>query len=149
MGAGEIRADKLNPTDSLSPRDYRILTSEDDEQRLGLAIARADFALTDQLQLRTYWIPEFRPTTLIFPLSPQIARDNRTTDPGQFAVKIDSSGGAFDWSLSWYHGRDRIYDLTTTATGRARAIESGPTTKTWSCPPTRTSDESGTIRTAR
>lgn len=110
------RADRLNPTDSLSPRDYRILTSEDDDQRLGLAMARADFAVSDRLQFRTYWIPEFRPTTLIFPLAPQITRDDRNSDPGQFALKLDSSGGAFDWSLSWYQGRDRIYDLALTPT---------------------------------
>jgi hypothetical protein len=105
------KADKLNPTDSLSPRDFRILSSDDDDQRLGLAMVRADLVLNDRLRLKSYWVPEFRPTNLIFPLSPQIARDKRDHDTSQVAVKLDSSGGAFDWSLSWYEGRDRIYDL--------------------------------------
>jgi hypothetical protein len=105
------KADKLNPTDVLSPRDYRILSSEDDDQRLGLAMVRADFVLTDHLRLKSYWVPEFRPTDLIFPLSPQIVRDDRSRDARQVAVKLDSTGGAFDWSLSWYEGRDRVYDF--------------------------------------
>jgi hypothetical protein len=106
------KADKLNPTDSLSPRDFRILSSDDSDQRLGLTMVRADLALTDRLRLKTYWLPEFRPTTLIFPLSPQILLDRRDRDTGQVAAKLDSTGGAFDWSLSWYEGRDRIYDLS-------------------------------------
>jgi hypothetical protein len=105
------RADKLNPTDVLSPRDYRILSSEDDDQRLGLAMVRADLVLTDQLRLKGYWVPEFRPTELIFPLPSQIVRDERDYDARQVAIKLDSTGGAFDWSLSWYEGRDRIYDF--------------------------------------
>jgi hypothetical protein len=105
------KADKLNPTDSLSPRDFRILSSDDDDQRLGLAMVRADLVLSDRLRLKSYWVPEFRPTNLIFPLSSQIARDRRDHDTGQVAVKLDSTGGTFDWSLSWYEGRDRIYDL--------------------------------------
>jgi hypothetical protein len=105
------RADKLNPTDLLSPRDYRILSSEDDDQRLGLAMVRADLVLTDRLKLKGYWLPEFRQTNLIFPLSSMIVRDQRKRDTRQIAVKLDSTGGAFDWSLSWYDGRDRIYDF--------------------------------------
>ena len=104
-------ADKLNPTDMLSPRDYRILSGEDDDQRLGLAMVRADLALNDRLRLKGYWVPEFRPTELIFPLPRQIVRDTRDHDTRQVAVKLDSRGGAFDWSLSWYEGRDRIYDF--------------------------------------
>jgi hypothetical protein len=110
------RADKLNPTDMLSPRDYRILSSEDDDQRLGLAMVRADLVLSDALRLKGYWVPEFRPTDLIFPLSTQIVRDERHHDTRQFAAKVDSTGGVFDWSLSWYEGRDRIYDFTLNGT---------------------------------
>lgn len=114
------KADKLNPTDSLSPRDFRILSNDDDDQRLGLAMVRADVVLSDRLRLKNYWVPEFRPTNLIFPLSPQIARDRRDHDFGQIAVKLDSTGGSLDWSLSWYEGRDRVYDL---------ALESGGITQ--------------------
>lgn len=114
------KADKLNPTDSLSPRDFRILSSDDDDQRLGLAMVRGDLVLSERLRLKSYWVPEFRPTNLIFPLSPQIARDRRDHDSGQVAVKLDSTGGALDWSLSWYEGRDRIYDLALDSGGIAQ-----------------------------
>ena len=114
------KADKLNPTDNLSPRDFRILSSDDDDQRLGLAMVRADLVLNDRLRLKSYWVPEFRQTNLIFPLAPQIARDRRDNDTGQVAVKLDSTGGALDWSLSWYEGRDRIYDLAFESGGIAQ-----------------------------
>ncbi len=114
------KADKLNPTDTLSPRDFRILSTDDDDQRLGLTMVRVDVVLSDRLRLKSYWIPEFRPTDLIFPLSPQIARDKRTQDTNQFAFKIDSAGGPIDWTLSWYEGRDRIYDLAIEGIGLAQ-----------------------------
>jgi hypothetical protein len=105
------RADRLNPTDNLSPRDYRILSNDDDDQRLGVTMVRAGMAIGDKLQLTGYWLPEFRPTELIFPLPVTLVRDDRDRDTGQFAAKLDSRGGAVDWSLSWYEGRDRIYDF--------------------------------------
>lgn len=106
------KADKLNPTDNLSPRDFRILSGDDDDQRLGLTMVRADLVLSDRLRLKSYWLPEFRPTNLIFPVSPQIVPDERRHDARQVAVKLDNTGGALDWSISWYEGRDRIYDLS-------------------------------------
>jgi hypothetical protein len=113
------RADRINPTDSLSPRDYTILTSEDSDQRLGLTMVRADFAVSQTLTISGRWIPEFRPTRLLTPLPSGVERDRRNWDVTQFAVKLDHSGGALDWSLSYFQGRDPVLDLAPLPSGLA------------------------------
>lgn len=105
------RADRLNPTDNLSPRDFTTLSTSDEDQRLGLAIARADLAISDAIRLSAYWVPEFRPNELLLRAPDDFATDRRNWDLKQFAAKLDKSGGAVDWSVSYYEGRDRIYDL--------------------------------------
>jgi hypothetical protein len=111
------RADKINPTDNLSPRDYTILTSEDADQRLGLTMVRTDVAISDRLTISGNWIPEFRATKLLTPVPQSIGRDRRNWDTGQFAVKLDHAGGGLDWSLSYYRGRDPVLDLAPSPSG--------------------------------
>lgn len=111
------RADRLNPTDVLSSRDYTLLVADDDEQRRGSAMARLRLGL-DALTLDGYWLPEFRPNR--FPLERrrpgvQILPDQEVDAQDQFAVKLDRSGGRVDWSIGWFQGRDRTRDLTPAA----------------------------------
>jgi hypothetical protein len=113
------RADRINPTDSLSPRDYTILTNEEADQRLGLAMVRADFAVSQTLTISGRWIPEFRPTRLLTPLPTGVAKDRRDWDKTQFAVKLDHSGAGLDWSLSYFEGRDPVLDLVPLPLGLA------------------------------
>jgi hypothetical protein len=108
------RADRLNPTDNLSGRDYTLLTATDDEQRLGPAMVQLRLG-AGNLTFDAIWIPEFRPN--IFPLEqsrPGVALVPTATrsSAGQFALRVDSSGGDVDWSLSWFHGIDRNRDFT-------------------------------------
>lgn len=108
------RADRLNPTDNISGRDYTLLVASDDDQRQGPAMVQLRWG-KGNLTFDALWLPEFRP--IIFPLEqarPGIAilPDENRSDAGQFAFKLDSSGGAFDWSVSWFRGIDRNRDLS-------------------------------------
>ncbi len=108
------RADRLNPTDNLAGRDYTLLAASDDDQRQGPAMVQARWG-RGAITIDALWLPEFRP--FIFPLErsrPGIAvlPDERRRAAGQFALKIDASGGAFDWSVSWFRGIDRNRDFT-------------------------------------
>ena len=108
------RADRLNPTDNISGRDYTLLAASDDDQRQGPAMVQARWG-RGAITLDAYWLPEFRP--FVFPVErgrPGITllRDEQRRASSQFAVKIDSSGGNFDWSLSWFRGIDRNRDFT-------------------------------------
>jgi hypothetical protein len=107
------RADRLNPSDVLSSRDYTLLVASDDEQRRGSAMLQARFGL-GLFTLDGWWLPEFRPN--VFPLDRRVAGvallpDERASDQSQFAVKLDRSGGSIDFSVGWFHGTDRTRDF--------------------------------------
>lgn len=111
------RADRLNPTDMLSSRDYTLLVASDDEQRRGVFLTQARLGL-GAFTLDAYWLPEFRGNR--FPLERErpgvaILPDQSVSDRQQFALKLDRSGGRIDWSLSWFHGTDRSRDFTALA----------------------------------
>lgn len=107
------RADRLNPTDTLTPRNFTLLAVEDDDQRLGtpavmLSYFRGRFSLTG------IWLPHFAPHVIPLPHLVQSVR-LREQSPSptfeQWAVKLDHSGGMVDWSLSYFDGYDLIPDL--------------------------------------
>lgn len=107
------RADRLNPTDLISSRDYMLLVASDDEQRRGNLMAQARLGL-GAFTIDVLWLPEFR--SIRYPLKrdrPGLAvlPDQAVRDLGQFGVRLDRSGGAVDWSLSWFHGVDRTRDF--------------------------------------
>ncbi len=111
------RADRLNPTDVLSSRDYTLLVASDDEQRRGSVMVQARLGL-GLWTIDGYWLPEFRDNR--FPVDlrrPDVAviSDQRVDDRNQFAIKIDRSGGRVDFSLSWFHGTDRTRDFVAVA----------------------------------
>ncbi|KPF67839.1 hypothetical protein IP88_12090 [alpha proteobacterium AAP81b] len=111
------RADRLNPSDVLTSRDYTLLVASDDEQRRGSAMVQARLGL-GALTLDAYWLPEFRGN--VFPIDRRrpgvvIVADARPRDNAQFAVKLDRSGGRVDWSLGWFHGIDRTRDFVAVA----------------------------------
>jgi len=108
------RADRLNPTDNIAGRDYTLLTASDDEQRQGPAMVQARWG-RDAWTVDLYWLPEFRPN--VYPLTARpagvaVLPDERRRKRAQFAARVDHSGGAFDWSLSWFRGIDRNRDVT-------------------------------------
>lgn len=108
------RADRLNPTDNISGRDYTLLAASDDDQRKGPAMVQLRWG-QGNVTLDALWLPEFRP--IVFPLERErpgiaILPDERRKASDQFAFKLDSSGGGFDWSLSWFRGIDRNRDFT-------------------------------------
>lgn len=100
------RADGINPTDNLTPRNFTLLTAEDDEQRLGTTSVALTYYRSG-LALSAVWLPEFRPPILAIPAPPGVSiRDDGERWPAdQWAARVDKSGGAVDWSLSYFHGR--------------------------------------------
>lgn len=105
------RADALNPTDNLTPKDFTLLSAKDEEERrIGSAGVKANY-YHGTYTLSLIWLPIFNPITI--PLGPppgfQLIEDKRSqgkwSDHG-FAVKLDQTGGGVDWSLSYYYGLD-------------------------------------------
>src|SRR5579885_1622431 len=93
------RADKLNPTDNLSVHNYRLLVTDDEDQRLGTFAASAAWNL-GYFRAIGVWAPEWRtPGLPIPPLAPGVSLVSVT--PGspelQYGLKLDHSGGDVDF----------------------------------------------------
>ena len=107
------RADRLNPTDVIGARDYTRLLASDDEQRRGALIAQVTYG-AGPWTVSAFWLPEFRPNR--FPVDRSrpgvvILDDQQVEDRSQFAARIDHTGGALDWSISYFEGRSRTRDI--------------------------------------
>lgn len=104
------RADGINPTDNLTPRDYSVLLPFDEDQRFGTTGAKLDIYLPHQLTLTAFTTPFFEPS--VFPLPANAAlldkRPARTPSDSAGALKLSSTGADFDWSVSYYHGRNLL-----------------------------------------
>ena len=102
------RADRINPTDVLTTRDYTRLFAYDEDQRRGGVVGTASYTFSD-MTATALWLPEFRPN--IFPVpqnkgfSVRQGTDRLSAD--QFAVRLNRTGGNFDWALSYFTGVNR------------------------------------------
>lgn len=112
------RADQLNPTDNLSPRDNTLFIPEPDDQRHGTVAAKGTYNFADNssgnfsgLAATAIWLPRFRPNTQ--PIAPAAGFVFNESIPGgnQFALKLEQTGQAVDWSLSYFHGFDLDPDI--------------------------------------
>lgn len=106
------RADGLNPTDNLTGEDLTLLAPDDDDRRLGTAALRASYYLRD-VSVTGFWLPEFRGHRFPLPPTPGpgFVRDRPGWPGDQWAVRVERTGRAVDWSMSYFHGRDLTPDL--------------------------------------
>ncbi|WAH57118.1 hypothetical protein LZ023_29635 [Pseudomonas silvicola] len=113
------RADGLNPTDNLSPRDFTLLTAEDGDQRYGNTALNVSYQW-DTSTLTALWFPQAAVDTIpLIPLD-HVHYDVRKPGQSQWALKWDMSGDNLDGSLSYFDGVDPMPDLVPgllTATG--------------------------------
>lgn len=105
------RADGINPTDNLTSQDFTALVPDDSDRRVGSTAVRLTYSFHD-ISATAIWLPEFRSHRIPVPsgfgdLEPY------ESDWGakQFAVRVEQTGGAVDWSASVFHGRDLHADL--------------------------------------
>jgi hypothetical protein len=111
------RADKFNPTDVITPRNYEILSSDDDDQRFGAIGVMAKIFVLPELSLEAVLLPTFRSGRVpsgIFP--PQILQNREhngySLDNTQWGIRLDKSGGQLDWSVSYYNGFSTLPMIT-------------------------------------
>jgi len=114
------RADQINPTDNLSPRDNTLLFAETDDQRQGTTAAKATYHFTQTyhftgLAATAIWLPLFRPNVQPIAPTPGVTFTENIPKGDQFALKLEQTGQDIDWSLSYFHGFDLNPDLSMTA----------------------------------
>lgn len=103
------RADRINPTDVAAARDYRRLTEDEDDNRLGLTGASLALPLAGGT-LAAHWLPEFRATVLPIVLAgPGFASRQEKPDAPetQFALRYERFGSRLDWSVTYAQVADR------------------------------------------
>lgn len=106
------RADGLNPTDNLTGEDLTLLVPDDDDRRLGTTALRASYYRGD-VSVTGFWLPEFRGHRFPLPAVPgfTFVRERPRWPGDQWAVRVEQTGRAVDWSVSYFHGRDLTPDL--------------------------------------
>jgi hypothetical protein len=107
------RADGVNPTDNLSGHDLTLLVPDDADRRLGTTAIRASYYL-GAVSVTGVWLPEFRGHEFALPAPPPGLAFVREDDqwPGdQWAVRVEQTGRAVDWSVSYFLGKDMAPDL--------------------------------------
>ena len=113
------RADKVNPTDAWSTRNYTLLVPNDEDQRLGVASLQGTWNL-GAYRVIGLWQPEWRSPVLPIPPLPRgISLQNiaPTHPAGQFGIKLDHSGQGVDWSVSYAHSINRTPDFAIVSQG--------------------------------
>lgn len=98
------RADRFNPTDNLSPRDYRLFAPEEADQREGVMALNLARQAGDTRWSVIWLYPRLQPHRL--PLPPGLPTQEPPVYGAQGAIKIDHAGGRADWSLSYFDGLD-------------------------------------------
>ncbi len=107
------RADRINPTDNLTPRDFTLLVSEDDDQRLGPFAIKTTYYIGG-FSLTGVWLPHFESDTIPLRQPPPLftLREREPDETvGQWALKIEQTGKRVDWSFSYFDGFDPFPDL--------------------------------------
>lgn len=107
------RADGVNPTDNLSGQDLTLLVPDDADRRLGATAVRASYLLGD-VSIGGVWLPEFRGHAFALPAPPPgvvFARESGQWPGDQWALRVEQTGRAVDWSASYFDGKDLAPDL--------------------------------------
>ena len=107
------RADRFNPTDNLTPRDFTLLAPDTDEDRFGSIAAKVAWNWNSSTSVTAVWVPNFQPHVFAFSAQPGVTFSRGETDSRrQWALKLDQSGKAVDWSVSYYDGLDLVPDIS-------------------------------------
>ncbi len=107
------RADRINPTDNLTAKNFTLLFPEDDDQRLGTVAVKATYYLGG-LSLTGVWLPAFESDTIPIKQPPALFTLHEQAPERalqQWAAKLEQTGSMIDWSASYFDGFDPFPDL--------------------------------------
>ncbi len=107
------RADAINPTNNITPKDETVLSSEFDDTRLGNELLQIKAKIgQSSIQAQGVWIPCYRPDVL--PLSgAKIPSGIIIADPaypdirfsnGGYALRLEYTAPSLDGSVSYFNG---------------------------------------------
>src|SRR5688572_13119365 len=111
------RADGINPTDNLTPRDLAVMLPFEDDQRLGLPAAKLDWVVLPEHTFTVFATPYFEPSVIPWPRSGPArveTRPDRNAANTQLGLRWNKVGEGFDWSISYFRGFSHLPSLRPT-----------------------------------
>jgi hypothetical protein len=104
------RADGINPTDAVTPRDTTVLLPFDADQRTGVWGVMGSYALSSEASLSILWKGNFEPTVIPIPRAQRSHfRYKQPERPRpQWGLRLNRAGGDVDWSVSLYRGHSLL-----------------------------------------
>jgi hypothetical protein len=111
------RADGINPTDNLTPRDLAVMLPFEDDQRLGLPAAKLDWIVRPENTLTLFATPYFEPSVIPWPKQGAARierRPSRRVSNSQIGVRWNQVAEGFDWSISYFQGFSHLPSLVPT-----------------------------------
>lgn len=110
------RADGINPTDNLTPRNYRRALPYEEDQRSGTTAIKVDHYQDAQKTWTFYLAPDFSPGLIPLPTrSTRFHEQAPPNGPWPMALKFDQRSERLDWSLSYFHGFNAIPEFQSSA----------------------------------
>jgi hypothetical protein len=100
------RADRFNPTDNLTPRDYTLMAPEDTDQRTGVDAAKVTRRFGGVSLTGIAMFPQQQSNKVPIAVPPGVSLTERRGHGPQGALRLDQSGGDVDWSVSYFNGFD-------------------------------------------
>jgi hypothetical protein len=105
------RADGINPTNNITPRNILIFSTDEDDQRLSNFLFRVHYNF-NPFRFEGIYVPVYRSSelpTFLFPLEDYVEigdQDNpdASLSNGSFALKLDMTVSAFEGSVSYFKG---------------------------------------------
>jgi hypothetical protein len=119
------RADGINPTDNLTPRDYTLLLPFEEDQRFGVTAAKLDAFLSQEHTLTVFATPFFEPARVPLPATAGGVIERRPADTlsnTKVGVRLDKTGEGIDWSVSWFRGFSLLPSLRVAGSDPAAAL---------------------------
>lgn len=108
------RADRINPTDNLTPYNYTLLFPEDSDLKSGIIALKTDYYFKNMI-ITGIWIPFFEPNTIPLPKIPGILivqqNPSHSLNNSEYAVKMNIKGETIEWSFSYFNGFDLLPDF--------------------------------------
>jgi hypothetical protein len=108
------RADGINPTDNLTPRNYFVRSPEPDDMRMGNYLFMGKFRVNENIRLEGVWVPFYRYSIYRFDLfdMPDYVNIKNPgnleweNSGGNLALKTEFLFSLMDGSVSWFSGFD-------------------------------------------
>jgi hypothetical protein len=101
------RADGINPTDNLTPRDFTVLLPFEDDQRFGTTAVKLDTFLSQEHTFTIFATPFFEPSKIPLLTAGRTIIETtpaRTLPNTEVGLKLNKVGEGFDWSVSYFRG---------------------------------------------